>query len=307
MPHLDQLGRIGASIEHVLVTDASVDRAAGFAVRVRGPGRRRGVHRPPAHPARRHQLDRHRAGLAGTATRPCSTSSGTSCRGASGRSRCTSVGSPSPASRGGGRRRRRHREPLAVLADARRALGAHYGETFDSIGFNCYRHGGDSVAWHGDRHRHTVTDPVVAIVSVGQPRPLRLRPRGGGRARGRSTSGTATCSSWAAPASTTGSTASRRSARPVRASRSRTATAPTAARRPRPESPGPTASEGFRRPTRSGNPPVTSNPPMGLRGACRCPGRRRWACRMRSSTQIRTVPTTLRRPATSAVARAHSV
>ena len=74
-------------------------------------------------------------------------------------------------------------EPLAVLADGRRALDSHYGETFDSIGFNCYRHGGDSVAWHGDRHRKTVTDPVVAIVSVGQPRPLRLRPRGGGRAR----------------------------------------------------------------------------------------------------------------------------
>ena len=80
-----------------------------------------------------------------------------------------------------------------MLADARRALDAHYGETFDSIGFNCYRHGGDSVAWHGDRHRHTVTDPVVAIVSVGQPRPLRLRP-GAAAGPGRSTSGTATCS-----------------------------------------------------------------------------------------------------------------
>jgi alkylated DNA repair dioxygenase AlkB len=74
-------------------------------------------------------------------------------------------------------------EPLAVLADARHALDRRYGEAFDSIGFNCYRHGEDSVAWHGDRHRHTVTDPVVAIVSVGAPRPLRLRPRGGGRAR----------------------------------------------------------------------------------------------------------------------------
>jgi len=74
------------------------------------------------------------------------------------------------------------REPLPVLADARRALDQRYGVTFDSIGFNCYRQGEDSVAWHGDRHRHTVTNPVVAIVSVGVPRPLRLRPRGGGKA-----------------------------------------------------------------------------------------------------------------------------
>lgn len=71
-------------------------------------------------------------------------------------------------------------EPLAILAEMRTVLSARYAETFDSIGFNCYRDGADSVAWHGDRHRETVDDPVVAIVSVGTPRPLRLRPRGGG-------------------------------------------------------------------------------------------------------------------------------
>lgn len=71
-------------------------------------------------------------------------------------------------------------EPLAVLASARALLAAHYGEAFDSIGFNYYRDGSDSVAWHGDRHRHTVANPVVAIVSAGAPRPFRLRPRGGG-------------------------------------------------------------------------------------------------------------------------------
>lgn len=74
-------------------------------------------------------------------------------------------------------------EALPVLATMRRVLSARYDEAFDSIGFNCYRHGEDSVAWHGDRHRHTVTDPVVAIVSVGAPRPLRIRPRGGGQAQ----------------------------------------------------------------------------------------------------------------------------
>ncbi len=74
-------------------------------------------------------------------------------------------------------------EPLAILAEIRSLLSERYGEEFDSIGFNLYRDGNDSVAWHGDRHRHVVTDPVVAIVSVGAPRPLRLRPRGGGASR----------------------------------------------------------------------------------------------------------------------------
>ena len=74
-------------------------------------------------------------------------------------------------------------EPLPVLATIRSLLSGRYGEEFDSIGFNLYRDGADSVAWHGDRHRHVVTDPVVAIVSVGAERPLRLRPRGGGVSR----------------------------------------------------------------------------------------------------------------------------
>ena len=71
-------------------------------------------------------------------------------------------------------------EPLPLLADIRRALTDRYDEPFDSIGFNLYRDGADSVAWHGDRHRHNVVNPVIAIVSVGAPRPLRIRPRGGG-------------------------------------------------------------------------------------------------------------------------------
>jgi alkylated DNA repair dioxygenase AlkB len=75
-------------------------------------------------------------------------------------------------------------EPLEILADVRRALGEHYAIAFDSIGFNLYRDGDDSVAWHGDRHRHHVVEPIVAIVSVGSRRTLRLRPRGGGVSRG---------------------------------------------------------------------------------------------------------------------------
>jgi alkylated DNA repair dioxygenase AlkB len=72
-------------------------------------------------------------------------------------------------------------EPLPILREMRLLLADRYCEPFDSIGFNLYRNGNDSVAWHGDRHRHVVTNPVIAIVSVGAPRPLRLRPRGGGQ------------------------------------------------------------------------------------------------------------------------------
>lgn len=72
-------------------------------------------------------------------------------------------------------------EPLAVLGTARRALSDRYQRNFDSIGFNWYRDGRDSVAWHGDRFAKHVTDPTVAIVSVGAARAFRLRPRSGGR------------------------------------------------------------------------------------------------------------------------------
>lgn len=71
-------------------------------------------------------------------------------------------------------------EPMAILREIRLLLADRYDEPFDSIGFNLYRDGTDSVAWHGDRHRHVVTNPVVAILSVGAARPLKLRPRGGG-------------------------------------------------------------------------------------------------------------------------------
>jgi alkylated DNA repair dioxygenase AlkB len=71
-------------------------------------------------------------------------------------------------------------EPMPILHDIRMLLAERYDEPFDSIGFNLYRDGRDSVAWHGDRHRHIVTNPVIAIVSVGVPRPLRLRLRPGG-------------------------------------------------------------------------------------------------------------------------------
>ncbi|MEO5900586.1 MAG: alpha-ketoglutarate-dependent dioxygenase AlkB [Ilumatobacteraceae bacterium] len=74
-------------------------------------------------------------------------------------------------------------EPSALLGRARQLLSQHYGRPFDSIGFNLYRDGRDSVAWHSDRERFAHEDPVVVIVSTGSPRPFRVRPLGGGPSR----------------------------------------------------------------------------------------------------------------------------
>jgi len=68
-----------------------------------------------------------------------------------------------------------------VLQQMRAALRERYGVEFVSGGLNYYRDGRDSVAWHRDKIPSSVVDPIVAIVSVGEPRKLLLRPRGGGR------------------------------------------------------------------------------------------------------------------------------
>lgn len=70
-----------------------------------------------------------------------------------------------------------------VLEEIRLALSARYGVLFDSAGFNLYRDGQDSVAWHGDHIRKEIEQPIVALVSVGEPRKFLLRPKGGGRSR----------------------------------------------------------------------------------------------------------------------------
>ena len=70
-----------------------------------------------------------------------------------------------------------------VLEDVRLALSRRYGVSFDSAGFNLYRDGQDSVAWHGDRIRKEIEEPVVALLSLGEPRKFLFRPRGGGRSQ----------------------------------------------------------------------------------------------------------------------------
>jgi alkylated DNA repair dioxygenase AlkB len=70
-----------------------------------------------------------------------------------------------------------------ILEDIRVVLSRRYERKFDSIGFNLYRDGNDSVAWHSDKIRAEVEDPIVALVSLGDPRKFLLRPKGGGRSR----------------------------------------------------------------------------------------------------------------------------
>ncbi len=71
----------------------------------------------------------------------------------------------------------------AIVEEMRVALGERYGVTFDSAGFNLYRDGRDGVAWHGDKIVKAIAEPVVPLVSLGEPRTFLLRPRGGGRSR----------------------------------------------------------------------------------------------------------------------------
>jgi alkylated DNA repair dioxygenase AlkB len=81
--------------------------------------------------------------------------------------------------------KRSNGEPrYAIVADMAAALGARYGKEFTTGGLNLYRDGRDSVAWHRDKIAKEIVDPVVGIVSLGQPRMFRLRPYGGGRSLG---------------------------------------------------------------------------------------------------------------------------
>lgn len=70
-----------------------------------------------------------------------------------------------------------------VLVEGGRLLDQRYQRRFDRLGFNLYRNGSDSVAWHGDRIGRELRRPVVAILTLGGARPFALRPKGGGRSR----------------------------------------------------------------------------------------------------------------------------
>ena len=69
------------------------------------------------------------------------------------------------------------------LERMRNLLSDRYGTVFDSAGMNLYRDGRDSVAWHRDRIAKEISDPIVVLVSLGEPRKFLVRPHGGGRSR----------------------------------------------------------------------------------------------------------------------------
>lgn len=62
-------------------------------------------------------------------------------------------------------------------------LARRYDRRFDRLGFNLYRTGADSVAWHGDRIGRHERHPIVGILTLGGARPFALRRNGGGSVR----------------------------------------------------------------------------------------------------------------------------
>jgi len=76
-------------------------------------------------------------------------------------------------------------EPLepTILEETRVILGQRYERHLDSVGFNLYRDGHDSVAWHSDRINKEISDPIVVLLSLGEARRFLLRPKGGGKSR----------------------------------------------------------------------------------------------------------------------------
>lgn len=67
-----------------------------------------------------------------------------------------------------------------VLERMRRALSTRYATDFTRVSLAYYRHGQDSVAWHGDQVARRLAEAVVATVSLGSPRRFLMRPHGGG-------------------------------------------------------------------------------------------------------------------------------
>lgn len=64
------------------------------------------------------------------------------------------------------------------------ALARRYATSFMRLGLGLYRHGRDSVAWHGDRVARQMNQALVATISLGAPRRFLVRPHGGGASIG---------------------------------------------------------------------------------------------------------------------------
>ncbi len=66
---------------------------------------------------------------------------------------------------------------LPVLFYLKQRVEARTGFGFNSVLVNCYRDGGDSVAWHSDDEPELGKNPVVASLSLGAERYFHLRHR----------------------------------------------------------------------------------------------------------------------------------
>lgn len=71
-------------------------------------------------------------------------------------------------------------EPLPwtpALAGVRAMLADELGLQFNSVLCNLYRDGADSMGWHSDDERELGHEPVIASLSLGQPRRFLLRSK----------------------------------------------------------------------------------------------------------------------------------
>ncbi len=66
------------------------------------------------------------------------------------------------------------------LVELGAALGARYNTPIRRVGLNLYRTGDDAVAWHADRIGRVAPHPLVAVLTLGEPRRFLVRPMGGG-------------------------------------------------------------------------------------------------------------------------------
>ena len=65
----------------------------------------------------------------------------------------------------------------ACLAEVREWLHGFTGHAFNSVLANLYRDGADSMGWHSDDERELGPRPVIASLSLGEPRRFVLRRR----------------------------------------------------------------------------------------------------------------------------------
>lgn len=66
---------------------------------------------------------------------------------------------------------------IAPVLEAREAVEAAAGTTFNSVLLNLYRDGADSIGWHADDEPELGREPVIASLSLGASRRFVLRHR----------------------------------------------------------------------------------------------------------------------------------